>query len=265
MYKGFNLKLEKNVFIYYLDSGLRQYETQNNHTKKFLDNFLLSDGILDMTKLSQNWFPEIKADVFISHSHVDKDLAISFSGWLLDNFNLISFVDSCVWGYSNDLLKEIDNKFCRNGSETYSYENRNYSTSHVHTMLSTALTKMIDKSECLFFLNTPNSLVVKDVIENKTNSPWIYSEITASETIRKIKPEKYEFEKTKYFTKGQNYSQLENRRFLGEYDVSLKHLIDFSTQDLVTWTEIYHKSKNATEIKKYSNALYYLYDLKLEE
>lgn len=56
-------------------------------------------------------------------------------------------------------------------------------------MLMNALMKMIDKSECVFSLNTGNSTirVEKGIAKNleKTYSPWIYSEINASNLTRK--------------------------------------------------------------------------------
>ena len=84
--------------------------------------------------------------------------------------------------HANDLLKEIDNRYCRyqetDGQFFYEYDNRNRSTSHVHMLLNGALAKMINKTECLFFVNTPNSVNAQDA-ENpsKTASPWIYSEL----------------------------------------------------------------------------------------
>ena len=45
-------------------------------------------------------------------------------------------------------------------------------------MLTVALTKMIYHTECLFFLNTSNSILPQDTIENKTLSPWIYTELS---------------------------------------------------------------------------------------
>ena len=69
---------------------------------------------------------------------------------LKDCFGLTAFIDSCIWGHSDKLLKIIDNKYCRNSDDSYNYTARNFSTSHVHMMLMTALNKMIDKTECLF-------------------------------------------------------------------------------------------------------------------
>jgi hypothetical protein len=87
-----------------------------------------------------------------------------------------------------DLLKVIDRKYCRNDDNSaYNYDKRNYSTSHVHMMLNTALHKMIDRCELFLFLGTPNSVSVKNGIENQKSlkSPWIYSELSFLKHVRK--------------------------------------------------------------------------------
>jgi len=191
MYKGFQLELIKEdfysdkVFNTFYGIGKTYTSVQKNNIKKTIDSYLFSNGTLNGSNMQENWFPQIKADIFISHSHKDEELALTLAGWLKETFGLTAFIDSCVWGYSNDLLKLIDDVYCRNiNRNSYDYDKRNYSTSHVHMMLSVALTQMIDNTECLFFLNTPNS-ITPDTIINQTESPWIYSEIAMSRLIRK--------------------------------------------------------------------------------
>ena len=179
MYRGFNLLLEKNYFKkdhfeYLQEVGLDRLLCQKTTIEKIINSFIKDDASLDGSKMQANWFPQIKADIFISHSHKDEKLALALGGWLKETFGLTAFIDSCVWGYSNYLLKLIDDVYCRNiNRNSYDYDKRNYSTSHVHMMLSVALTQMIDNTECLFFLNTPNS-ITPDTIINQTESPWIY-------------------------------------------------------------------------------------------
>lgn len=44
--------------------------------------------------------------------------------------NLNTFIDSCLWGYSNDLLREIGKKYCKySDGVPFDYNKRNYSTS----------------------------------------------------------------------------------------------------------------------------------------
>jgi hypothetical protein len=173
MFAGFNLSTERN-FEKYKDVGNKIFNGSKDHIKNELGKYLLPDGSLDGTKMQSNWFPQIQADVFISHSHKDENKAIGLAGWLKQEFGLNAFIDSCVWGYSAELLKIIDDKFCLNDdNKSYDYEKGNVSTSHVHMMLSTALTMMIDKTECIFFLDTPSSINTNDIIY-KTGSAWIY-------------------------------------------------------------------------------------------
>ncbi len=73
----------------------------------------------------------------------------------------------------------------------YDYNLRNYSTSHVHMMLSMALLKMLDKAEAMVFVNTPNSISsVSETISQTTKSPWIYSEVVYSSLIRRNNPKR---------------------------------------------------------------------------
>jgi hypothetical protein len=164
------------------------YDNNQNIIDKQLNSFIQLNGKLDGAKMQDNWFPQIKSDIFISHSHEDERMAIGLAGWLKEKFNLFSFIDSCVWGNANDLLKVIDKKYCwNNNKKMYDYKSRNQSTSHIHMMLSTALTMMMDKTECVFFLNTPHSISTKDVI-SKTESPWIYFEMAMTKFLIKREP-----------------------------------------------------------------------------
>lgn len=186
MYKRYRLSLDSDVSSH-LQTGSKIFDRHRASVKQSLDSFL-KGGPLDGSQLQAHWFPQIHADIFLSHSHKDIELAIGFAGWLKEAFGLVLFIDSCIWGYSDDLLKQIDNKFCINqGGVTYSYQKRNGSTSHVHMMLNAALSKMIDRTECLFFLNTPNSISSREAVA-KTQSPWLYSEIAISEVIRQRPP-----------------------------------------------------------------------------
>src|SRR5574344_1710135 len=179
----YNKSPDDNEFYKNGQTILNGYKT-NVETQ--LEKFIIGkDGELDGSAIQNDWFPQIECDIFISHSHKDEKLAIALAGWLNDRFKLRSFIDSCIWEYADDLLKIIDNEYCYQlQNNTYNYKSRNYSTSHVHMMLNMALMKMIDKTECLFFLNTPNSISLSD-IGTKTLSPWIYSEIGISQIIER--------------------------------------------------------------------------------
>ena len=116
----------------------------------------------------------------------------------------------------------------------------NYSTSHVHMMLSVALTQMINNTECLFFLNTPNSLTPNTIIE-KTESPWIYSEIVMSRLIRENKPKRKKCgslnESQKTFATGGEDIHI-------SYDLSVDHLTAIDSGILMKWNNSMKRNRN---------------------
>jgi len=235
MFIGFNAHItEQGVFSpHFYNYGIETFKDQKASVESTLSKYVLDDEIIDAARLEEDWFPSIDADVFISHSHKDQKLAIGFAGWLHELFGITSFIDSCVWGYADDLLRIIDDNFCvlkkkADGStETYNYKKRNQSTAHVHMILNTALQKMIDKTECLVFLNTPNSMQIDDVVDGSaTASPWIYTELTFSRMCRKKKLSEYR----PHFAHDalHEFAQLNVK-----YDVSLSHLVNLNDRDLL--------------------------------
>lgn len=241
MFRGFNLELDWYDEDEY-KNGLILYSNHKRQVKSTLDDFLLEDGSLNGSLMQLDWFPQIDADIFISHSHGDRKKAIALASWLNRNFGLTAFIDSCIWGYCNDLLRTIDNTYCLQTNGNYNYDKRNFSTSHVHMMLSTALTMMIDKTECLFFLNTPNSITTDDVI-NQTESPWIYSEIAMTRLIRKKPLREYRLEIIKSFERGGAITE----SLKVKYDLFLGHLTDISGSDLTEWKREWNKSSLHTK------------------
>jgi len=240
MFSGFNL-ITGHDYEHYYSKGKEIYKNTKGIIKENLDRFIDSEGALNGTKMQDNWFPQINADIFISHSHKDERQAIGLAGWLYERFGLKAFIDSCVWGYSGELLKMIDNRYClQSDGKTYSYELRNYSTSHVHMMLSTALTMMIDKTECLFFLNTPRSLSAKEVINN-TESPWIYHELAMTKFVRKRKLKEYRMDVIK---KSFELAEAGKENLVVKYDVTLDHLHELTQEDLTNWMLLNNRSKH---------------------
>lgn len=156
MYTAFNYTPSNYFYNHainpYMDIGESLYMAQKKEVEKCLERYISIDGIINASALKEHWFSVSKKDVFISHSHNDIHKVKAFAGWLHSNFGLESFIDSCSWGYCDDLLRKLDDKYCYDSKkDVYKYNLRNYTTSHVHMMLSTALTEMIDNSECVIF------------------------------------------------------------------------------------------------------------------
>lgn len=185
-----DLKL-KNYAKGYLSSDRREItcflERQNKKLIN-LEKYLLDENsILDADKIQNDIFPMISADVFVSHSHNDQDGAIEIA-LALEQMGLKAFVDSCVWGFADDLLRKIDNKFCiPEGWSNYSYDLRNRTTTNVHLILSSALQGMIDQSELFVFLESGNSVKVGEYVNKPEylSSPWIHSELMFASRVRR--------------------------------------------------------------------------------
>lgn len=194
MFRGFNLNcssLSDGFVSQYKAHGAAVISDNASRVRETLKAMAEDRTTLDGDQIRETWFPRVEADIFLSHSHRDLDAALALAGWLKEELGLTAFVDSSVWGYAPDLLKLIDNEYCRNvDGKTYDYDKRNYSTSHVHAMLSTALAMMIDKTECLLFLSTPQSVSSEDVVKT-TKSPWIYTELLIASISRERVPKRH--------------------------------------------------------------------------
>lgn len=185
MYRAYKIAVDDGFEAEIKPSGDVASDSINLRSKlsEMVKKSSLAAESLNANSIWNEWFPDVERDVFISHSSKDGELAKRFALWLKGNFGLSAFVDSDIWGHSDDLLKELDDEHCKNpGGETYSYEKRNGSTAHVHMMLSYALTRMIDKTECFVFLESNNSVTALDSVQG-TYSPWIFHELATVDTI----------------------------------------------------------------------------------
>lgn len=137
-------------------------------------------GIIDGESLRNFVFPTDNYDVFISHSHDDLEKAKQFAAWLEEKYNYRVFLDSFVWNSADGLLREIDNLYCKQRNGLYNYHRRNYSTAHVHTMLSMSIMEIIKQSKVGILIDSHHSINLKKLCnsnQKKTLSPWIFQEI----------------------------------------------------------------------------------------
>lgn len=140
-------------------------------------------GVLNGSTIKDVYFPSttldgFRYDFFISHSHNDEEAAMILATWLEKYYNCSCFVDSLVWKSADELLKEIDDKYCyKKHTKTYDYKKRNFTTSHVHAILSMALLDTIKYSKCCIFIESDESISLENGLRKKTFSPWLYEEI----------------------------------------------------------------------------------------
>lgn len=238
MYKGFNLTLSDSFFSN--DLSITQYdivfdkEENKRKIRKKVKDLVNAEGVVSADDIVEDWFDGIEADIFISHSHRDEDLAINLAIWLQDEFGLTSFIDSCVWGNFVDLSKDFNNKFSRSDvSSNYDYNKAQNVFAHMNTILNTSLTKMIDKCEVVFFLNTENSIIESSFSKGDiTLSPWIYHELLISKIIRKTPHIRGSME-SKFEEKV--FDSMISESLKIEYDPEVDHLYSLDEQNLKDW------------------------------
>lgn len=246
----------------HLSKGNEIFSAHEKEVQDCLSEYISEDGIINGTDLKEHWFSIKKKDIFISHSHCDINKVKAFAGWLYDCFGLEAFIDSCSWGYCDDLLNKIDKKYCYDPKKkTYDYHLRNYTTSHVHMMLSTALTEMMDNTECIIFFNTPKAINLADELDkinekNKdiTISPWIYHELSMTTMLRQKQPERRKMI--------MEHSAKQSRYDLKvEYDVTkaLNEMLLLQDDHMKEWHELW--SKRPKELHFKEEALDTLYEI----
>ncbi|MGA2141691.1 MAG: hypothetical protein ABSG94_04635 [Brevinematales bacterium] len=250
MYKCFDVKLDvteiiDSEFDEFLIKGRRLNESNKDRIKESIDKYLLHDGSLDGSKMQSNWFPQIESDIFISFSHNDEDEVIAFAGYLEEMFNLNVFIDSCVWKYANDLIRLLNNDCCHIyhdnicDTTTTDYNDLVSLTSHVHMMLSTALTMMIDRAECVFFFDTNESIIPKYIYDKKTYSPWLYHEISMTKLVKNRSLSEYREKRYDHGKIAMEEMIIEKDLRRITHNVSKDHLINFNRDLFYKWGDRY--------------------------
>ena len=276
MYRCFKLSLNLCEFQQKDRQFVEKYKTYGSELKRNIANSfeeilkvaIDENGVVSGEEFINTWFPTEDYDVFLSYSHDDEDIALVFAGFLKYQFGLKVFIDELFWGSADHLLRKLDNKFCKNDKGTYDYDKRNFTTTHVHAMLSTAIAKTINNSETIIFLNSEKSTYrIKDEIDkSRTLSPWIYEEIFYTSVIGE---RKWFEHRREYLTEGRIYFQ---KSMQISYLLPDEHLISMDYEDLCDWCELWTKRKNNGNGKygdlglqpneKIRHPLNVLYDLK---
>lgn len=238
MYKAYQVILQDHAV---LAKAPQIREIKENFRRVAVGNFVDADGVLNGTEIIDEWFPEGDFDIFISHSHADEKMALALSHYLKEQMGLTCFIDSVVWGYSDTALRELDDKYCiklgSSGGKAYCYDRRNVTTTHVHNMLSVSLARMMDRCECILFLNSDNSLeskaTIADSAGDRTNSPWLYSEINLCGILQRNVP-------SRHLVKGEAGIEVLEARTAAHlpkirYDVDIEHMTRLKLDDILKW------------------------------
>lgn len=189
MYRAFNVILNSNEYLGYANT--QQYENDKSISLQNLRRIINSKDMLQASEIKKLLLPSKRYDIFISHSHKDLELAKGFANYLYLFFKITCFIDSLYWGNIDDLQEELNAKHLytdnSNGKEYYDHQSTMEVAKHANMILASALTEMIDNCECVFFLNTDNSVIsgTEAINKNETYSPWIYHEVFTTSIIHR--------------------------------------------------------------------------------
>ncbi|GAA9894951.1 toll/interleukin-1 receptor domain-containing protein [Helicobacter pylori] len=142
-----------------------------------------NDGIiLNHNKIKEVFFspfkPQLKnAQVFLSHSHADKNKALKVKNYLESKTNHRVFIDSLFWDYKDDVLNELEK-----------YDNTSKIKDAFTLILRESLQDMIEKCPYFVFLQSNNSVSFNQDLSHITYSAWIYEELKIAHSIRESHP-----------------------------------------------------------------------------
>lgn len=86
-----------------------------NEVEKKLEKYVIDNTIIDGKKVEKVRFPEIDANIFVSHSHKNKDKEIDLAGWLNKSFRLkylsiLVFEDILIIHFGKLMINSVELK-----------------------------------------------------------------------------------------------------------------------------------------------------------
>ncbi|GAA8330578.1 toll/interleukin-1 receptor domain-containing protein [Helicobacter pylori] len=131
-----------------------------------------NDGIiLNHSEIKEAFFspfePQLKdAQVFLSHSHADKNKALKVKNYLESETNHRVFIDSLFWDYKDNVLNKLAE-----------YDDISGIEDAFTLILRESLEDMIKKCPYFVFLQSNNSVSLNKDLLGITYSAWIYEEL----------------------------------------------------------------------------------------
>ncbi len=142
------------------------------------------DIILNHSEIKEAFFspfkPQLKnAQVFLSHSHADKNKALEVKNYLESktNHRVRVFIDSLFWDYKDDVLNELEK-----------YDDTSKIKDAFTLILRESLQDVIEKCPYFVFLQSNNSVSCNQDLSCITYSAWIYEELKIAHSIRESRP-----------------------------------------------------------------------------
>ncbi|WQU12972.1 toll/interleukin-1 receptor domain-containing protein [Helicobacter pylori] len=137
------------------------------------------DIILKHNEIKEAFFspfkPQLKTvQVFLSHSHADKNKALGVKDYLESKTKRKVFIDSLFWDYKDDVLNKLAE-----------YDDISKIEDAFTLILRESLQDMIEKCPYFVFLQSKNS-VSNQGLSRITYSAWIYEELKIAHSISAI-------------------------------------------------------------------------------
>ncbi|MDO7808026.1 toll/interleukin-1 receptor domain-containing protein [Helicobacter pylori] len=134
------------------------------------------DIILKHNEIKEAFFspfkPQLKTvQVFLSHSHADKNKALEVKDYLENQTKRKVFIDSLFWDYKDDVLNKLAE-----------YDDISRIKDAFTLILRESLQDMIEKCPYFVFLQSNNS-VPNQGLSRITYSAWIYEELKIAHSI----------------------------------------------------------------------------------
>ncbi|MGL2518210.1 TIR domain protein [Helicobacter pylori] len=143
------------------------------------------DIVLNRNEIKEAFFnpfkPQLKnAQVFLSHSHADRNKALEVKDYLENQTERKVFIDSLFWDYKDDVLNKL--------AEYYDISKIEDAFTLI---LRESLQDMIEKCPYFVFLQSKNSVSNQGLSRNQvllkiTYSAWIYEELKIAHSISTI-------------------------------------------------------------------------------
>ncbi|GAA8346021.1 toll/interleukin-1 receptor domain-containing protein [Helicobacter pylori] len=145
------------------------------------------DIVLKRNEIKEAFFspfkPQLKnAQVFLSHSHADRNKALEVKNYLENQTKRKVFIDSLFWDYKDDVLNELAE-----------YDDISKIEDAFTLILRESLQDMIEKCPYFVFLQSKNSVSNQGLSHNQdllkiTYSAWIYEELKIAHSISESRP-----------------------------------------------------------------------------
>ncbi len=175
--RGGKSKLE---YAYYDNQAVSNILEVASKIETLIQKSLKNNGytLLNRNKIKEAFFspfkPQLKsAQVFLSHSHADKNKALKVKDYLEEDLDAeCVFIDSLFWDYKDNILKEMSK-----------YNDTSKIKDAFTLILRESLQDMIEKCPYFVFLQSNNSVSFNQDLSCITYSAWIYEELKIAHSL----------------------------------------------------------------------------------